>query len=65
MKHGRKTRGWQKAQAAGYELLTKVREGGNGVPFIIFAGLKVPQDQLEKQRGAQVSNNDRPLLPLP
>ena len=46
------------SEQAGYELLTKVREGGNGVPFIIFAGPKVPQDQLEKQRGAQVSNND-------
>jgi CheY-like chemotaxis protein len=44
---------------AGYELLKLVRDSGNSLPFIIYAGSNLPQHQLEAEdRGAQGSTND-------
>jgi CheY-like chemotaxis protein len=44
---------------AGYELLKLVKDSGNSVPFIIYAGSNLPQHQLEAEnRGAQGSTND-------
>ena len=47
-------------EQAGYELLTQVRESGNSVPFIIFAGSKVPQDRLEKN----AARRSVPTIPI-
>src|SRR5262249_48189888 len=44
---------------AGYELLKQIRESGNSVPFIIYAGSSPSQFQFEAEnRGAQGSTND-------
>ena len=44
---------------AGYELLQLIREGGNNVPFFIFAGQDKPEFRREAAaRGAQLSTND-------
>jgi CheY-like chemotaxis protein len=44
---------------AGYELLKLVRDSGNSLPFIIYAGSNLPQHRLEAEdRGAQGSTND-------
>ncbi|HSB58422.1 MAG TPA: response regulator, partial [Methyloceanibacter sp.] len=46
-------------EQAGYELLKAVRDAGNGVPFVIYAGSNLPQHRLEAaNRGAQGSTND-------
>jgi hypothetical protein len=47
------------SKQADYELLKLVRDGGNSVPFIIYAGSNLPQHRLEAEnRGAQGSTND-------
>jgi CheY-like chemotaxis protein len=47
------------SKQAGYELLKLVRDSGNSVPFIIYAGSNLPQYRLEAEnRGAQGSTND-------
>ena len=44
---------------AGYELLEKVRQHNDHIPFLIFAGSDTPEFRLEaQQRGAQLSTND-------
>jgi CheY-like chemotaxis protein len=44
---------------AGYGLLKVLREGGNDVPFFIFAGSDTPEFRREAaERGAQLSTND-------
>ena len=42
------------SKQAGYELLKLVRDSGNSVPFIIYAGSNLSQYRLEAEnRGAQ------------
>ena len=44
---------------AGYDLLKAIREQGNQVPFLVFAGSDTPQFRREAaERGAQLSTND-------
>ncbi len=44
---------------AGYELLAKIRESGNKVPYFIFSSSDRPEFRREaEQRGAQLSTND-------
>lgn len=45
-------------KTAGYTLLARVRELGNKVPFIIYAGARTPEHLTEaRRRGAQGSTN--------
>ena len=44
---------------AGYDLLKGIRDQGNQVPFLIFAGSDSPEFRREAaERGAQLSTND-------
>lgn len=44
---------------AGYDLLKAIRDNGNTVPFLIFAGSDAPEHRREAAaRGAQLSTND-------
>jgi CheY-like chemotaxis protein len=44
---------------AGYDLLAAIREQGNRLPFLIFAGTDTPEHRREAaERGAQLSTND-------
>ncbi len=48
-----------KDMRAGYELLKAIRDQGNQVPFLIFAGSDKPEFRREAAgRGAQLSTND-------
>jgi CheY-like chemotaxis protein len=44
---------------AGYDLLRRVRAGGETIPYIIYAGSNLPEDKAQaKDLGAQGNTND-------
>jgi CheY-like chemotaxis protein len=47
------------SKQAGFELLKAIRDTGNDVPFVIYAGSNAPAHGVEaRRRGAQGSTND-------